>query len=82
MGVIRDLHFGTSGSLTKASDCVDHSKLWKFRKETRIPDPGTCLLRSLCAGQKEQLENWTWNNRLVQNWERRTTRLYLVTLLL
>ena len=26
--------------------------------------------------------NWTWNNRLVPNWERSTSRLYTVTLLI
>ena len=26
-------------------------------------------------------QNWTWNNRLVPNWERSTSRLYIVTLL-
>ena len=27
-------------------------------------------------------ENWTWNNRLVPNWKRSTSRLYIVTLLI
>ena len=27
-------------------------------------------------------KNWTWNNRLVPNWERSTSRLYIVTLLI
>ena len=36
---------------TKASDCVDHSKLWKILKEMGIPDRLTCLLRNLYAGQ-------------------------------
>ena len=31
----------------KASDCVDHNKLWKILKEIGIPDYLTCLLRSL-----------------------------------
>ena len=37
---------------TKAFDCVDHNKLWKILKEMRIPDPLTCLLRNLYAGQE------------------------------
>ena len=41
---------------------------WKFLKEMGIPDHLTCLLR-------------TWNNRLVQNRKRSTSRLYIVTLL-
>ena len=24
--------------------------------------------------------NWTWNNRLIQNWERCTSKLYIVIL--
>ena len=36
----------------KASDCVDHSKLWKILKEMERPDHLTCLLRNLYAGQE------------------------------
>ena len=36
----------------KASDCVDHNKLWKIPKEMRIADHLTCLLRNLYAGQE------------------------------
>ena len=37
---------------TKASDCVDHTKLWKILKEMGTPDHLTCLLRNLYAGQE------------------------------
>ena len=36
----------------KAFDCVDHNKLWKILKEMGIPEPLTCLLRNLYAGQE------------------------------
>ena len=36
----------------KASDCVDHSKLWKILKKMGIPDHLTCLLRNLYACQE------------------------------
>ena len=36
----------------KASDCVDHNKLWKILKEMGIPDHLTYLLRNLYAGQE------------------------------
>ena len=36
----------------KASDCMDHKKLWIALKEMRIPDHFTCLLRNLYAGQE------------------------------
>ena len=32
--------------------------------------------------RKQQLENWTWNNRLVPNRKMSTPRLYIVTLLI
>ena len=40
----------------KAFDCVEHSKLWRNLKEMGIPNHLNCLLRNLCAGQKQQLE--------------------------
>ena len=36
----------------KAFDYVDHNKLWKIPKEMVIPDPLTCPLRNLYAGQE------------------------------
>ena len=72
----------------KAFDCADHSKLWKILKEMGIPDHLTCLLRNLYASQEATVrtvsnsENWTWNNTLVPNRERSTSRLYIVTLLI
>ena len=53
----------------------------KILKEMGIPDHLTCLLRNLYAGQ-EASYNWTWNNRLVPNRKRSTSRLYIVTLLI
>ena len=38
--------------MAKATDCVDHNKLWKILKEMGIPDHLTCLLRNLYAGQE------------------------------
>ena len=35
----------------KASDYVDHNKLWEILQEMGIPDHLTCLLRNLYAGQ-------------------------------
>ena len=37
---------------TKASDYVDHNKLWKILKEMETPDHLTCLLINLYAGQE------------------------------
>ena len=63
----------------KVFDWVDHNKLWKIQ-EMGIPDPLTCLLTNLQV--KKQQENWTWNNRLVPNRKRSTSRLYIVTLVI
>ena len=59
----------------KAFDCVDHNKLSKILKKVEISDHLTSLLRNLYAGQEA-----TDRSRLVQNWERSMTRLYIVTL--
>ena len=41
----------------KASDSVDHHKLWEILKEMRIPDHLTCLLKKICMQvKKQQLE--------------------------
>ena len=37
---------------TKASEYLDHNKLWKILKDMGIPDHLTCLLRNLYAGQE------------------------------
>ena len=66
---------------TKAFECVDHNKLWEILKEMGVPNHPTCLLRNLYAGQGVTVYSWTWNNRLDQNQER-STRLYVVTLLI
>ena len=67
---------------TKAFDCVDHNKLWKILKEVGIPDsPDLPPEKSVCR-LRSNSRNQTWNNRLVPNWERSTSRLYTVTLLI
>ena len=67
----------------KAFDSVDHNKLWNILKDMGTPDHLTCLLRNLYAGQEGTVrtEHGT-TNRLVPNWERSTSRLYIVTLLI
>ena len=46
----------TSASLTtKAFDSVNHNKLWKILRETRVPDYLTCLLRNLFVDQKAKV---------------------------
>ena len=76
----RELQKNVFIDYAKAFDCVDHSKLWKIFKEMRIPDHLTCLLRNLYLGQEETVRTLYGMNWLVQNWERSTTKLYIVTL--
>ena len=66
----------------KAFDCVDNNKLWKILKQVGIPDRLTCLLRNLYAGQEATVRTGQWNNRLVPNRKRSTSRVYIVTLLI
>ena len=35
----------------KASDHVDHNKLWKILREMGIPDHLTCLLKPICRSR-------------------------------
>ena len=57
---------------------MDHNKLWKILKEMGKPDHLIRLLRNLYGGQEATVRT---GYGLVQNWERSTTRLYIVTLL-
>ena len=67
---------------TKASDYGDHSKLWKIFKEMGIPDHLTCILRKLYAGQEATVKTRNRTANLVSNWERSTSSLYIVTMLI
>jgi len=66
----------------KAFDSVEHKKTVEHSERdgnTRSPDlhPEKCVCRS-----RSNSYNWTWNNRLVPNRERNTSRLYIVTLII
>ena len=84
------IHSDFGAPQNKVFDCVDHNKLWKILKEMGIPDHLTCLLsnsymqviyrKQLICRSGSNSENWTWNNRLVPNRKKRTSRLYIVTL--
>ena len=65
---------------TKTFDCVDHNKMWKILKEVGMPDHFTCLLRNLYAGQEATVRT-RHGTMDFSNWERRISRLYIVTLL-
>jgi len=54
---------------------VTKSRTWRSNWTTTIPDHLICLQRNLYAGQEATVKNQTWNNGLVQNWERSTSRM-------
>ena len=62
-----------------AFDCVDHNKLWKILRDGNTRPPDLPLEKSVCMSGSNSY-NWTWNNRLVPNRKRSTSRLYIVTL--
>jgi len=66
----------------KDFDCVDHNKLWKILQEMGIPDHLTCLLRNLYAGQEVTARTRQGTTDWAPNWEKSTSRLYTVTLLI
>ena len=75
-------NISTSASLTmQKSFTVDNSKLWKIFKEIRIPDHLISLLWNLYEVKKQQLE-LDMEQQTGSNWERSTSRLYIVILLI
>ena len=63
----------------KASDCVDHNKLWTILQEMGIPDHLTCLLRNLYAGQEETDPDM--KKQAGSKLGKELSRMYIVTLL-
>ena len=65
----------------KAFDCVDHNKLWKILWEREYQYTLSASWDIFMQVKKQQLE-LDLEHGLVQNWERGTSRLYIVTLLI
>ena len=63
---------------TKVFDCVDHNKLENSSRDGNTWPPYLLPEKCVCRSRSSSY-NQTWNNRLVQNWERSTSRLYIVT---
>ena len=57
------------------TNCGKFFKRWEY--QTTWPASW-----EICMQVRKQQLDWTWNNRLVPNWERSTSRLYIVTLLI
>ena len=60
----------------KSFDCVDHKKLWKIFKEMGIPDPLTCLLRYLYAGQKATVRSGHGTTDWSKSWKEYVKTVY------
>ena len=84
----RDKHLGESSHLEE-----EHKEGW----ERKVGEAGKAQLRKLRDGNTKppdlplekhvyrlgsNSKNWPWNKRLVPNWKRSTSRLYIVTLLI
>jgi len=67
-----------------AFDYVDHNKLWEILKEMGKPDHLTCFLRNLYAGQEASVCRLEpdLEQQTVSKWERGTSRLCIVTLII
>ena len=65
---------------TKAFDCVDHNKLENSERDGNTRPPHLSPEESVYLSRSNS-QYWTWNSRLVPNWERSSSRLYIVTLL-
>ena len=65
----------------KAFGCVDHNKLENSERDGNTRPPDLPLEKPICRPGNNS-ESWTWNNRLVPNRKRSTSRLYIVTLLI
>ena len=65
----------------KAFDCVDLNKLENSERDGNTRHPDLLLEKPICRSGTNSA-NWTWNNRLIPNWETSMSRLYSVTLLI
>ena len=65
----------------KAFDYVDHKKLENSERDGNTTPPDLPLEKPIYRSGSNSW-NWTWNNRLVPNRKRSTSRLYIVTLLI
>ena len=71
----------TFSSLITPKTFCDYNKLWEILKEMGISHHLACLLRNLYAGQEATLE-LDMEKRLVPNWKRSTSTMYIITLLI
>ena len=61
--------------------CGSQNTVESSERDGNTRPPDLPLEKSVCRSQSNSL-NWTWNNRLVPNRKRSTSRLYIVMLLI
>ena len=66
---------------SKVFDSVDHNKLWKILKEVGVPD-NLSVPWEICMWVKKPQLELDMEKWLVQSWERSTSRLCIVALLI
>ena len=72
----------TSASLTTLKPLtLDHNKLENSSRDGNTRPLYLSPEKPVCESRSNS-KNWTWNNEQVPNWERSTSRLYIVTLLI
>ena len=64
-----------------ACDWVDHNKLENPERDGSTRPPDLSLEKPVCRSGSNSW-NWTWNNRLVPNPEKSTSKLHIVTMLI
>ena len=57
------------------TNCEKFFKRWEYQATYLPPEKPVCR-------SKSNSQNWTWDNELVTNYDRSTSRLYIVTLLI
>ena len=72
----------TSASLTTLKPLTMQIKIVEnSSRDGNTRPPYLSSVKPVCSSRSNSW-NWTWNNRLVPNWERSTSRLYIATLLI
>ena len=65
----------------KAFDCRSQQTVEKSSRDGNTRPPDLPPMKTVCRSRSNS-QKYTWNNRLVPNRERRTSRLYTVTLVI
>ena len=60
----------------KAFDCGSQQTVDNSKRDVNTRPPDLPPEKSVCRSRSNSY-NWTWKNRLVPNWERSTSRLYM-----